>query len=83
MLNARMLESYPVVPLMANQALNVAIFSYEDGLYLGFFADWDAVPDLHAFVLAVPAELEALAKAAPAHGHADAREARLPGSEAS
>jgi diacylglycerol O-acyltransferase len=72
MLTARMLESYPIVPLMANQALNIAIFSYEDGLFLGFLADWDAVPDLHAFVEAVPAELEALGKAALAHGHVDA-----------
>jgi WS/DGAT/MGAT family acyltransferase len=69
MLTARMLESYPIVPLMANQALNIAIFSYEDGLFLGFLADWDAVPDLHAFVEAVPAELEALGKAALAQGH--------------
>jgi len=83
MLSARMLESYPVVPLMANQAMNVAIFSYEGGLYLGFLADWDAVPDLHDFVLAVPAELEALAKAARTHGLADVRDAQRPGSEAS
>jgi diacylglycerol O-acyltransferase len=62
MLNARMLESYPVVPLMSNQTLNIAIFSYEDGLFLGFLADWDAVPDLHLFVEGVPVELEALAK---------------------
>jgi WS/DGAT/MGAT family acyltransferase len=64
MLTARMLESYPIVPLMANQALNIAIFSYEDGLFLGFLADWDAVPDLHDFVEAVPEELEVLGKAA-------------------
>ncbi len=69
MLTAPLLESYPVVPLMANQALNIAIFSYQDGLFLGFFADWDAVPDLHAFVESIPEELEALSKAADAHGH--------------
>ncbi len=65
MLTARMLASFPIVPLMANQALNIAIFSYEDGLFLGFLADWDAVPDLHAFVEAVAAESERLAKAEP------------------
>jgi diacylglycerol O-acyltransferase len=71
MLTARMSESYPIVPLMANQALNIAIFSYMDGLFLGFLSDWDAVPDLHAFVDAIPAELETLAKAGLAHGHDD------------
>jgi len=63
MLAARMLASYPVVPLMAGQALNIAIYSYEDGLFLGFLADWDAVPDLHDFVAGVPAQLEALGNA--------------------
>jgi WS/DGAT/MGAT family acyltransferase len=66
MLTARMLESYPIVPLMASQALNIAIFSYEHGLFVGFLADWDALPDLHDFVEAVPMELEALGKAAEA-----------------
>jgi WS/DGAT/MGAT family acyltransferase len=65
MLGARMLESYPVVPLMANEALNIAIFSYDGSLFWGFNADWDALPDLHGFVEAVPANFEALCAAAP------------------
>ena len=66
MLGARMLESYPLVPLMANEALNVALFSYEDGLYWGFNSDWAALPDLHDFVESIPLGFEALAKAATA-----------------
>ena len=66
MLGARMLESHPLVPLMANEALNVALLSYEGGLYWGFNADWDALPDLHDFVESVPLGFEALAKAAAA-----------------
>jgi hypothetical protein len=53
LLGARQLASYPVVPLVANQALGVALFSYDDGLFWGFNADWDAVPDLHELVEAV------------------------------
>jgi WS/DGAT/MGAT family acyltransferase len=63
MLGARMLASYPLVPLMATEALNVALFSYEGGLYWGFNADWDAIPDLHDFTESIPAELAVLAKA--------------------
>jgi len=64
MLGARMLESHPMVPLMANEALNVALVSYEDGLYWGFNSDWEALPDLHDFVESIPLGFEALAKAA-------------------
>ncbi len=59
---ARMLETYPLVPLFENQALGVALFSYDGSLYWGFNADWDAVPDLHDFVLAIEQEFETLRK---------------------
>jgi WS/DGAT/MGAT family acyltransferase len=66
MLGARMLASYPLVPLMAGEALNIALFSYQGALYWGFNADRDAVPDLHDFSESIPAELEAIAKASAA-----------------
>lgn len=59
---ARMVASYPLVPLFDNMALGVALFSYDGGLYWGFNADWDAVPDLHEFVLGIEREFEALRK---------------------
>ena len=59
---ARMLASYPLVPLFANQGLGIALFSYCGGLHWGFNADWEAVPDLHDFVLAVEREFETLRK---------------------
>jgi WS/DGAT/MGAT family acyltransferase len=59
---ARMVASYPLVPLFMNQALGVALFSYAGGLHWGFNADWDSVPDLHDFVLAIETEFEALRK---------------------
>lgn len=61
-LGAQMHELYPLVPLFTNQALGVALFSYDGGLFWGFNADWDAVPDLHEFVEAVQAEFETLRK---------------------
>jgi diacylglycerol O-acyltransferase len=63
MLGARMLESYPVVPLMTNEALNIALYSYDGSLFWGFDADWDVLPDLHEFVESVPAGFEELCKA--------------------
>jgi hypothetical protein len=62
LLDARMLAVYPVVPLFSNQAAGIALFSYDGGLYWGFHADWDAVPDLHELVLAVQEEFETLRK---------------------
>jgi WS/DGAT/MGAT family acyltransferase len=59
---ARLLESYPLVPLFENQTLGVALFSYDQSLYWGFNADWDAVPDLHDFVRAIDREFETLRK---------------------
>jgi WS/DGAT/MGAT family acyltransferase len=55
---------YPLVPLYRNQALGIALFSYDGGLYWGFNADWDALPDLHELVESVAYEFEALHKAA-------------------
>lgn len=57
---ARMIETYPLVPLFENQALGIALFSYDGSLYWGFNACWDAVPDLHDFVLAIEREVEVL-----------------------
>jgi diacylglycerol O-acyltransferase len=55
---------YPLVPLNRGQALGIALFSYNGGLFWGFNADWDAVPDLHELVEAVKKEYELLCSAA-------------------
>jgi WS/DGAT/MGAT family acyltransferase len=62
MFGAKMLEIYPLVPLFTNQALGIALFSYDGSLFWGFNADWDAVPDLHDLVEMVQQELETLQK---------------------
>jgi diacylglycerol O-acyltransferase len=60
LLGARLLHSYPMVPLFSNQALGIALFSYAGGLYWGINADWDALPDLHNFAEAVERGFEDL-----------------------
>ena len=63
-LGAPMRAIYPLVPLNRNQALGIALFSYNGGLFWGFNADWDAVPDLHEVVEAVAREFDLLRKVA-------------------
>jgi diacylglycerol O-acyltransferase / wax synthase len=64
LLGCRQLETYPVVPILANQALGIALMSYDTELFWGFHADWDAVPDLHDLVTDVDAGFAALRDAA-------------------
>lgn len=65
-LEAPLRAVYPLVPLNRNQALGIALFSYNKGLYWGFNADWDAIPDLHDLVEAVAKEFTLLRNAAAA-----------------
>ena len=64
LLGARMLEAYPVVPLMGQLSLGIALFSYGGVLSWGFAADWDLVPDLHEFVLGVQRSFDRLLECA-------------------
>jgi diacylglycerol O-acyltransferase len=50
LLGAQMTAIYPMVPLMRNQNLGIALFSYNGGLHWGFNADWESFPDVHEFV---------------------------------
>jgi len=65
-LGCEMKTTFPVVPLFENVALVVGLFSYNGGLFWGFTADWETVPDLHDFVTAVEASFKELQqRAAP------------------
>jgi diacylglycerol O-acyltransferase len=66
MLGARLQEIYPVVPIFAQQALNIGLFSYHGGLYWGFNADWDVMTDLHQVVEDTALEFQDLQHAARA-----------------
>jgi diacylglycerol O-acyltransferase / wax synthase len=64
LLGAQLRRCYPVVNLLANQGLGVALFSYDGWLCWGFVADWDLVPDLPEFAAAVAESLAELQAAA-------------------
>jgi WS/DGAT/MGAT family acyltransferase len=68
MLGARVLECYPMIPLLANQAVSIAILSYAGGLFCSLNSDRDALPDLHALTGCIDDELAALEEAAAAEG---------------
>ena len=73
---ARMVGAYPVVPLGARQALAIGVTSYSGGLFLGFNADRDLVPDLAELVDCVEESLAELAGAGRARGGRRLRVAR-------
>ena len=66
LLGRRMRAIYPVVPLARNQALGIAIMSYNGRLCFGLLADYDAMPDLHDVADALRGAIADLAAAAGA-----------------
>jgi WS/DGAT/MGAT family acyltransferase len=63
LLGSPMRAAYPLVPLYRYQALGIALFSYDGGLFWGLNADWDTLPDLHDLVDSLRIDFEALRKA--------------------
>jgi WS/DGAT/MGAT family acyltransferase len=70
-LGARLREIIPLVPLAADHAVGVAIFSYDGNLVFGINAAADAVPDVDVLRDGIGAELGALRRlaTAPAAAH--------------
>ena len=64
MLGARLLESFPQVPLLQGTGLGVAIFSYDGNLCWGFNADYGLLPDLEAFRDCIDKSMQELSDAA-------------------
>lgn len=64
LLGAKMKAIYPMVPLMRNQNLGIALFSYAGRIHWGFNGDWESFPDLHSFVQDVQDSFEELKEAA-------------------
>ncbi|TAK18696.1 MAG: wax ester/triacylglycerol synthase family O-acyltransferase [Myxococcaceae bacterium] len=64
---SRMTEIHAVVPLFTHQGVGVAIVSYDGGMYVGLYADPDAVPDVEALAADVQQSFEDLCAAA-GHG---------------
>jgi hypothetical protein len=66
MLGRELEAMFPMVPLAENQALGIAIMSYNGQLNFGLNADYDAMPDLEALADELRASIEELAAAAGA-----------------
>ena len=58
---ARMLDLFPMVPLAKNQALGIAIMSYDGRINFGLVGDYDVMPDLDDFADDVQESLAELA----------------------
>ncbi len=57
---ARMLETYPVHPLLPGHALAIGVTSYDGGVFYGITADRDLVPDADVLGQCVPEALTEL-----------------------
>ncbi len=66
MLGREMQAAYPMVPLAENQALGIAIMSYNGQLNFGLNADYDALRDLEVLADELRASIDELAVAAGA-----------------
>jgi diacylglycerol O-acyltransferase len=78
LLDAHLREIYPMVNLLENQGLGVALFSYSGILHWGVLADWDLVPDLDVFLADIKRSFEELRAAARAREAVAAGETYAP-----
>jgi diacylglycerol O-acyltransferase / wax synthase len=69
---------YPVVPLAHNQALGIAIMSYDGRLAFGLLGDYDALPDIEALADDLREAIAALSRAAGVPEPAKPRRKRAP-----
>jgi diacylglycerol O-acyltransferase / wax synthase len=64
LLGRRMLETFPMVPLAKNQALGIALLSYDGHINYGLVGDFDLLWDLDEFAADLEESLAELADAA-------------------
>jgi hypothetical protein len=64
LLGAEMIEMFPMVPLLENAGLGVALISYNGSICWGFNADPELVPDLAEFAQMVERSIDRVAEAA-------------------
>ena len=71
--DARMLSTYPVMPLAKGQALAIGLTSYDGGVYYGLNADRDSMPDLDVLGQCIVDSLGRAARQPPSQGAMTAR----------
>jgi WS/DGAT/MGAT family acyltransferase len=63
----KLLEAFPVVPIMGVTSLGVAVLSYDGQVNFGLNAEWNLFPDLHVLAKGIHASIEELSsRCAPA-----------------
>jgi WS/DGAT/MGAT family acyltransferase len=77
MLSRQLEAMYPMVPLAENQALGIAIMSYNGQLNFGLNADYDAIPDLEALADELHASIDELVAVAGETPESGAERAKL------
>jgi WS/DGAT/MGAT family acyltransferase len=68
-LESKMTAIYPMMPLFPNQALGIAVLSYDGRIFWGFNSDWDALPDVHNLVEGIRTQFRELYEAARVAAH--------------
>jgi WS/DGAT/MGAT family acyltransferase len=61
---ARLLATYPVLPLAENVGLSIAVTSLAGTMAFGFTGDWDGVPDVDFMAASLEEALDELSKSA-------------------
>ncbi|MBW2714362.1 MAG: DUF1298 domain-containing protein [Deltaproteobacteria bacterium] len=64
LLESRMLEAYPLIPLLDNLGLSIGIINYDGVVFWGLNADYDRVPDLKRFAEIIQESFDKIAEAA-------------------
>jgi diacylglycerol O-acyltransferase len=82
LLGRRMLAFYPVVPLAHQQALGIAVISYDGRLGFGLLGDYDAMPDIEALAADLQAAIADLSRATGVRDRPRATRTRAPAPEA-
>ncbi|HWE09148.1 MAG TPA: wax ester/triacylglycerol synthase family O-acyltransferase [Solirubrobacteraceae bacterium] len=67
-LNGEMQEVYSVVPIAARHSLAIGMVRYSSQLFIGCYADPQALPEVHQLPALLDAELHALARRGPQAG---------------
>jgi diacylglycerol O-acyltransferase / wax synthase len=74
-LGAELLEAHPVVPIAEGHALSIGIFTYQDRLHFGLYADPEAFPQVSMLPAALDSALGELAPESTQHPAASRRAA--------
>jgi diacylglycerol O-acyltransferase len=72
LLGRRMLDPFPMVPLVKNQGLGIALLSYDGRINFGLVGDYDLLWDLDDLALNVEESLGELTEAAGVREHVEA-----------